>query len=121
MDGALNALAAICRVERKGEAALDPNHPGRDDGIGLSGCLVEQGRIVSHGPGVLGQDRGTGGDRYGAQRKPGPARPVPTRQRVRAPRASSAPAVEGTTVPWAGDDPAGGLARMGADGCRQAA
>lgn len=49
MGGALNASAAIYRIERKGEAALDPNYPGSDDGTGLSCCYVEQGRIISQG------------------------------------------------------------------------
>ncbi|WP_074966957.1 TonB-dependent siderophore receptor [Paracoccus aminovorans] len=49
MGGALNASAALYRIERKGEAALDPAYPESSDGTGLSCCYVAQGRIVSEG------------------------------------------------------------------------
>ncbi|WP_170293957.1 TonB-dependent siderophore receptor [Paracoccus limosus] len=48
LGGALNASAALYRIERKGEAVLDPAWPDSDNS-GLSCCYVAQGRIISEG------------------------------------------------------------------------
>lgn len=49
LDGALNASAALYRIERKGEGVLDLAYPESSDGTGLSCCYLAQGRIVSEG------------------------------------------------------------------------
>lgn len=49
-DGKLQTAFALYRIERKGEAALDPRYPEAAVGnLGLTCCYVAQGKIVSQG------------------------------------------------------------------------
>lgn len=49
MGGALTASAALYRIERKGEAVLDPTWPESSHDMGIACCYLAQGRIISEG------------------------------------------------------------------------